>query len=282
MTSPIDEEKINRLKRIANEIRKDVITMVYRAGSGHVGGSLSAVEIVTALYFHKMVHDPSNPFWKERDKFILSKGHAAPLLYAVLARCGYFPKEELFTLRMLNSRLQGHPSMGSPPGVEVSSGSLGQGLSIAAGIALAAKLDKLRSRIYVLLGDGEMQEGQVWEAANAIAHHKIDNLCAIIDKNRYQLDGKVEDIMSIDPLEEKFRSFRWNVFMIDGHNFKEIIHSLDEAEKVRGIPTVIIANTIKGKGAKVFENNNKFHGTPPTEEEYIQAMKELEEEQWGN
>ncbi len=279
MNNPIDEEKINRLRQIAKEIRKDVITMIYRAGSGHVGGSLSAVEILTTLYFHKMVHDPSNPNWSERDKFVLSKGHAAPLLYAVLARCGYFPKDELFTLRMLNSRLQGHPCMGSPPGVEVPAGSLGQGLSIAAGIALAAKLDRMRTRVYVLLGDGEMQEGQVWEAANAIAHHRIDNLCAIVDKNRYQLDGRVEEIMNIDPLEEKFRSFRWNVFTIDGHNFKEIIHSLNEAERIQGIPTAIIANTIKGKGAKIFENNNRFHGTAPTEEEYLQAMRELEEEQ---
>ncbi len=279
MNNPIDEEKINRLRQIAKEIRKDVITMIYRAGSGHVGGSLSAVEILTTLYFHKMVHDPSNPNWSERDKFVLSKGHAAPLLYAVLARCGYFPKDEIFTLRMLNSRLQGHPSMGSPPGVEVPAGSLGQGLSIAAGIALAAKLDRMRTRVYVLLGDGEMQEGQVWEAANAIAHYRIDNLCAVVDKNMYQLDGRVEEVMNIDPLEEKFRSFRWNVFTIDGHNFKEIIHSLDEAERIQGTPTAIIANTIKGKGAKIFENNNRFHGTAPTEEEYLQAMRELEEDQ---
>ncbi|MDL1956927.1 MAG: transketolase [Candidatus Desulfofervidus auxilii] len=267
---------IKYLRKLAKEIRKDVLVMLNEAGSGHTGGSLSVVELLIALFFGKLRHDPKNPQWKERDRFVLSKGHAAPTLYAILAHCGYFPRKELFSLRKLGTRLQGHPDCKFTPGIEVPTGSLGQGLSMANGMALAARLDGLSSRVYVLLGDGEVQEGQVWEAAMTAAHYKIDNLCAILDNNRLQIDGWVSDVMNIDPLTDKWRAFGWATIEIDGHNFEEIFNALDEAEKIKGKPTIIIARTIKGKGVSFFENQAKYHGVAPTKEELERALKELE------
>jgi len=271
------KEKIIRLQEIARLIRIDILKMLNRAGSGHTGGSLSAVEIITALYFSKMRHDPKQPHWEERDRFILSKGHAAPALYATLARAGYFPREELMTLRKLGSHLQGHPDMKTTPGVEVSTGSLGQGLSMGNGMALSARIDGKDTRVYVLMGDGEQQEGQVWEAAMTSSHYKIDNLCGIVDRNGLQIDGSTKEIMNIDPLVNKWEAFGWHVTAIDGHNFKEIINALDVAETVKGLPSMIIANTVKGKGVSIFENKVKYHGVAPTDEELEIALSELGE-----
>lgn len=267
---------IQTLREHARELRIDILKMLNKASSGHTGGSLSAVDIITTLYLHKMKHDPKRPEWKDRDRFVLSKGHGAPALYATLARSGYFDREELFTLRKLGSSLQGHPCRISTPGVEVSTGSLGQGLSMANGIALALKLDAIPARVYCLLGDGEVQEGQVWEAAMSSAHFKLDNICAIVDKNGLQIDGSVEKIMTIDPLAEKFISFGWNVLEIDGHDYEQIISALDSAEEVIGKPTVVIAKTIKGKGVSFFENKYEYHGVAPTDDELERALKELE------
>ena len=267
---------INELKDIAKRIRINLLRMLTNAGSGHTGGSLSAADIVTALYFAKMKHDPKNPKWEERDRFILSKGHAAPLLYTVLAECGYFDKSELMTLRRLSSRLQGHPDCKALPCVEISTGSLGQGLSIANGVALSGKIDNASFRVYVLLGDGETQEGQVWEAAMTAAHYKLDNLCAIIDRNMLQIDGAVEEIMSIEPVVDKWEAFGWNVIETDGHDIAKILLALNEAEKVKGKPTMIIAHTIKGKGVSIFEGKVEYHGIAPTKEELEIALKELE------
>mgnify|MGYP001071093602 CR=1 FL=1 len=264
------------LPEMAKEVRRDIITMIARAGSGHPGGSLSAVEVATALYFGIMRHDPSNPLWPDRDRFILSKGHAAPLLYAVLAESGYFPVEELSTLRQWGSRLQGHTDRTITPGVEMSSGSLGQGLSFGIGTALAARLDSRDYRVYVLLGDGECDEGQVWEASMAAAHFKVDNLVAIIDNNGQQIDGWNREVMNVEPLAAKWRSFGWHVIEIDGHNFDQIFSALDEAKLTKGQPTAIIAHTIKGKGVSFMENNLEFHGKAPTPEEAKGALKELE------
>ncbi len=264
------------LPKMAKVVRRDIITMIARAGSGHPGGSLSAVEVATALYFRIMRHDPSNPLWPDRDRFILSKGHAAPLLYAVLAESGYFPVEELSTLRQWGSRLQGHTDRTITPGVEMSSGSLGQGLSFGIGTAIAARLDSRDYRVYVLLGDGECDEGQVWEASMAAAHFKVDNLVAIIDNNGQQIDGWNREIMNIEPLAAKWRSFGWHVLEIDGHNFDQIFSALDEAKLTKGQPTAIIAHTIKGKGVSFMENNLEFHGKAPTPEEAEWALKELE------
>ena len=271
----LNHEDVEKLTSFARDIRVDILKMLTKAGSGHTGGSLSAVEIVVSLYFAWMKYDPQNPLMKERDRFILSKGHAAPLLYAVLSKAGYFPKVHLDTLRQYQSPLQGHPDMHKTPGVEVSSGSLGQGLSIANGMALACRLDNLKSRIFVLLGDGEIQEGQVWEAAMTAAHYKIDNICAFIDHNDLQIDGFVHDIMSIEPVKEKWEAFGWKAFSIDGHDFQQINNALNSAEKVKGKPTVIIAKTIKGKGVSAFENQVKYHGISPTNEELETALKEL-------
>lgn len=267
---------VQYLREIAREIRKDVLVMLNKAGSGHTGGSLSVVEILTALFFGKLRHNPTNPNWQKRDRFVLSKGHAAPTLYAILAHCGYFSKNELFSLRKLGTRLQGHPDCKFTPGVEVPTGSLGQGLSMANGIALALRLDGLPSRVYVLLGDGEVQEGQVWEAAMTAAHYKIDNLCAILDNNRLQIDGWVSEIMNIEPLSKKWQAFGWATMEIDGHNFEEILKALDEAEDIKGKPTIIIAHTVKGKGVSIFENKVKYHGVAPTDEELKIALEELE------
>jgi transketolase len=271
----IKSQDIDFLKEKARHIRIEVLKMLNAAGSGHTGGSLSAADIVTALYFYKMRHNPENPKWDERDRFILSKGHAAPLLYAALALTGYFDKSLLCTLRKIGSPLQGHPSSKLLPGVEISTGSLGQGLSIANGIALGLRLDNKSSRVYCLLGDGEIQEGQIWEAAMTASHYFLDNLCAIIDMNHLQIDGRCEDVMKIDPVHKKWEAFNWHVFEIDGHNMEEIVNTLDEAERIKGKPSVIIAKTIKGKGVSIFEGKAEYHGLAPTKEELDIALKEL-------
>tara|TARA_Y100000310_G_scaffold345817_1_gene470424 strand:- start:3059 stop:3883 length:825 start_codon:yes stop_codon:yes gene_type:complete len=270
----ISDKKIEELKQTAHNIRKDIIEMLGRAGSGHPGGSLSAADIVVALYFYKMKHDPKNPEWENRDRFILSKGHACPLLYAVLAEAGYFPEQELSKLRKVDSMLQGHPHPGTP-GVEIATGSLGQGLSVANGIAIAAKLDKKDYKVYALIGDGESQEGQIWEAAMTAAHYKLDNLVAILDHNCLQIDGKTECVMNIDPVAPKWKSFGWHVIEINGHDFNEIIKALDSADKVKGKPVMIIANTIKGKGVSFMEDKADWHGKAPDEKQMKEALKEL-------
>lgn len=263
------------LQEMARKIRIEIVKMLAQAGSGHTGGSLSAADIISALYFYKMRHDPKNPSWEKRDRFVLSKGHAAPVLYAALALCGYFDISLLGSLRKLNSPLQGHPCCKSLPGIEVSTGSLGQGLSVANGMALGIRLSGIPSRVYCLLGDGEIQEGQVWEAAMTASHYKIDNLCAIIDHNNLQIDGHCTEVMNIEPVDEKFKAFGWNVFTIDGHNMSEIVSALDDAEKIKEKPTMIVAKTIKGKGVSIFEGKAKYHGVAPTKEELEIALKEL-------
>ncbi|MEE8173960.1 MAG: transketolase [Dehalococcoidia bacterium] len=263
------------MEQMARKLRRHIVTMTAKAGSGHPGGSLSAVEVVTALYFGLMRHDPANPNWPDRDRFVLSKGHAAPLLYAALAECGYFPVEELSTLRQIDSRLQGHTDRTTTPGVEMSAGALGQGLSFGIGIALAGRLDFQPYRVHVLLGDGECDEGQVWEAVMAAAHFKTDNLVAIVDHNKQQLDGWTRDIMNLEPLAPKWRSFDWHVIEIDGHDLPQVIAALETAKQVKGQPTVIIAHTTKGKGVSFMENNPEFHGRAATAEELEKALAEL-------
>lgn len=269
------ERDVTFLKKQAKLVRIEILKMLALAGSGHTGGSLSAADIVTVLYFSKMRHRPDEPNWKERDRFILSKGHAAPLLYAVLAMTGYFNISMLKTLRKLGSPLQGHPCSRVLPGVEISTGSLGQGLSVSNGIAIGMKIDNLSSRVYCLLGDGETQEGQVWEAAMTAAHYRLDNLCAIIDLNGLQIDGPVSKVKGIEPVASKWSAFGWHVIEIDGHNMEEILNGLDEAEKVKEKPTMIIAHTIKGKGVSFFEGKVEYHGMAPTHEELEKALKEL-------
>ncbi len=272
-----DGEFIRELESIAKKVRRHSIRMIYEAGSGHPGGSLSGADIMTALYFHIMKHDPKKPDWPDRDRFVLSKGHAAPALYAVLAEAGYFQVEELDTLRKMGSRLQGHPCMGKTPGVEMSTGSLGHGLAAGNGMALAAKLDRKLHRVYVLLGDGEMDVGETWEAAMLASHYKLDNVTAYVDRNKLQLDGPTEKIMSLEPLADKWKAFGWHVIEINGHNMKEIIHATSEAKSVKGKPTVVICHTIKGKGVSYMEGSLHFHGKAPNDQEYEQAMKELAE-----
>ena len=270
---------IRELEAKARQLRRHIIQMIGKAGSGHPGGSLSAVEIVTALYFRVMRLDPKNPHWPDRDRFILSKGHAAPLLYAALAEKGFFPKEWLLTLRQLGSPLQGHPHCRYLPGVEVSTGSLGQGLAVGNGMALAARLDKRDYRIYVLLGDGELQEGMVWEAAMAASHYGLDNLTAIVDRNFLQIDGSTEQVMSLEPVEDKFRAFGWEARTIDGHDFPQILEALDWARRVKGKPAAIVAHTIKGKGVSFMENNPDWHGKAPKPEEVERALAELQDQE---
>lgn len=277
VTDLIQNRDINFLKEQARKIRVSIVKMLAEAGSGHTGGSLSSADIVTALYFYKMKHKPNEPNWEERDRFILSKGHAAPVLYAALAHTGYFDMGLLHTLRKLNSPLQGHPSSKLLKGVEVSTGSLGQGLSIANGIALGLKLSKVPSRVYCLLGDGEIQEGQVWEAAMTASHYSVDNLCAIVDLNDLQIDGRCSDVMKIDPVAMKWEAFGWHVFQIEGHNMQEIVDTLDAASRIKIKPSVIIAKTIKGKGVSIFEDKVEYHGITPTPEELEIALKELGE-----
>ncbi|WP_319370176.1 transketolase [uncultured Ilyobacter sp.] len=267
---------IKLLKEKSTQVRKDIVQMICKSKSGHPGGSLSAADIVTALYFSEMNVDPKNPKMEGRDRFVLSKGHAAPVLYAVLAEKGYFDRELLGTLRQYGSILQGHPDMKKVPGVEISTGSLGQGLSVANGMALSAKISEEDYRTYVLMGDGELQEGQVWEAAMTSAHYKLDNICAFVDYNNLQIDGNVDEIMGVAPLDKKWESFGWNVILIDGHNFEEILDALQKAKEYKGKPTVIIAETTKGKGVSFMENVCGFHGVAPTAEETELAVKELE------
>ena len=263
------------LAQKAADIRVDIIKEVHSAASGHPGGSLSAADIVTVLYFHEMNIDPADPKKPDRDKFVLSKGHAAPVLYAALAERGFFPKEELTTLRKLGSRLQGHPSMKMLPGIEMSTGSLGQGTSVAVGMALANKLDKKDGRVYTLLGDGELQEGIVWEAAMAAAHYGLDNLCAVVDWNGLQIDGKNEDVMNVKPIDEKFRAFGWNVIEIDDHDLEQIGDAFDRARACKGRPTMILARTHKGHGVSFMEDNAGWHGKAPGEDQAKQAVEEL-------
>ena len=263
------------LNEITNVIRKDIVSMIGKSKSGHPGGSLSAVEILTALYFDQMNVDPTNPKMEDRDRFVLSKGHAAPALYATLAKRGYFDREELNYLRKTGSMLQGHPDMKKVPGVEISTGSLGQGFSVACGMAMASKLDNAPWNVYALLGDGEVQEGIVWEAAMSAAHYKLDNMIAFLDYNGLQIDGEVESVMSINPIEDKFKTFGWNVITIDGHDFDQIFAALDMAKDTVGKPTMIIAKTIKGKGVSFMENQASWHGSAPNAEQVEQALSEL-------
>ena len=277
-----DSELIKRLKKKAVEIRINIVRMI-GYNSGHAGGALSAVDVVTALYFHRMKHDPKNPYWRERDRFVLSKGHAAPLLYAVLAEAGYFDKKILLTLRKFKSPLQGHPDMRFKPGIpgiEISTGELGQGLSVACGISLASKVNNKNYRVYVLLGDGEIQEGQIWEAAMAASHHKMSNLTAIVDNNKLQIDGFVNEVMDIYPIVDKWKAFGWNAMEIDGHDMKQILDALKTAVEKKSKPTVIIANTIKGKGVSFWENNvasHHVHAGEISQEQMAQAINELNE-----
>jgi len=267
-------QDILRLKEIAKKTRRLIIESVTEAGSGHPGGSLSAVELVVALYFYKMRHDPKNPKWEDRDRFILSKGHAAPLLYSVLAQAGYFAVDELKRLRKLGSMLQGHPDFRTP-GVDYCGGSEGIGLSVAVGIALAAKLDKKGYRTYVLLGDGELQEGQVWEAAMSAVKYRLDNLTAIVDRNGIQQDGLTENIMPLEPLAAKWKAFNWNVIQIDGYDFEQIIDAYNRAENTINKPTVIIAHTTKGKGVPIMEWAPQWHGQAPKKELAKKIIEEL-------
>ncbi|MEG6523071.1 transketolase [Desulfotomaculum sp. 1211_IL3151] len=269
------EEKIRDLQQRAKAMRRHIITMLGEAGSGHPGGSLSAADIVSVLYFDTMKLDPEKPDWPERDRFVLSKGHAAPVLYAALAEKGFFPKEELMTLRKLGSRLQGHPDMKKLPGVEMSTGSLGQGLSTAIGMALGLRLGGGQQRVYALLGDGEVQEGQIWEAAMAASHFKLDNLTAFLDYNNLQIDGPVDVVMDVAPLNDKWRSFGWHILQIDGHDMAQILQALKEAQATKGKPTMIIAKTIKGKGVSFMENQVGWHGNAPKPEQVEQALQEL-------
>ncbi|MHB1041683.1 MAG: transketolase [Eubacteriales bacterium] len=266
---------IEQLQAKAGEIRRHIVRMLGEAGSGHPGGSLSAADIVAALYFREMRLEPAKPRWPDRDRFVLSKGHAAPVLYAALAERGFFPIDELATLRKLGSRLQGHPDMRKLPGVEMSTGSLGQGLAAANGMALAARLDNRDYRVYALLGDGELQEGMVWEAAMAAAHYKLDNLAAFVDHNGLQIDGPVAEIMSPEPVADKWRAFGWHTLCIDGHDMAQILWALDEARKVKGRPTMIVAETVKGKGCSFMEGRVDWHGTAPKPEEVEKALAEM-------
>lgn len=266
---------IKELESIANKVRLDIIEEVYSAKSGHPGGSLSIADILTVLYFNQMNIDEKNPKSPDRDRLVLSKGHCAPALYGVLAERGFFDKAELKTLRHVGSILQGHPDMKNIPGVDASTGSLGQGLSIANGMALGSKLNKQGIRVYCICGDGEIQEGQIWEAAMTAAHYKLDNLCVVVDNNNLQIDGKVDEVMNIYPIDEKFASFGFETINIDGHNIEEIIMAFEKAKKTKGKPTVIIANTIKGKGVSFMEDKAEWHGKAPNEEQYNEAITEL-------
>lgn len=264
------------LKKIANQVRKGIVTGVHEAKAGHPGGSLGCADCVTYLYFEEMNIDPKNPKMENRDRFVLSKGHNAPALYSVMAHRGYFPVEELKTLRKLGSHLQGHPCMQHVPGIDMSSGSLGQGISAATGMALAGKLDNKDYRVYTLLGDGEIQEGQVWEASMFAGHRKLDNLCVIVDNNGLQIDGNIEDVCSPYPIGKKFEAFNFHVIEVDGHDFDALRKAFDEAKNTKGMPTCIILHTTKGKGVSFMENQASWHGTAPNDEQYAVAMADLE------
>lgn len=268
--------ELQGLRALCSQVRRDILNMTYQAGSGHPGGSLSSVELLVGLYFSgEMAVDPEHPEWEGRDRFILSKGHAAPVLYSVLARKGFFPVEALWTLRKLGSILQGHPHMGHTPGLDCSSGSLGQGLSISNGLALAFRMQGRSNRVYCLMGDGELQEGQVWEAVMASAQHKLDNLCAMVDYNHVQLDGTVEEIKALGDLTAKWREFGWNAIEVDGHDIKAVIGAYQQAKFCKEKPTVLIANTVKGKGVSFMENDCNWHGSVPNEDQLHQALAEL-------
>ncbi len=271
-----DKALVTDLRRKALQIRKHVVDSVYRAGSGHPGGSLSIADVLACLYFHEMRHDPEQPGWPDRDRLVLSKGHAAPALYAALALAGYFPEEELKELRKTGHFLQGHPCMKKVTGIDMSTGSLGQGLSAAIGMALAGRLDKKDYRVFVVLGDGEIDEGQVWEAAAAASHHQLGNLVAILDRNGLQIDGHTEEILSLEPIKWRWRAFGWRVLTVDGHDMDEVLSALHEARK-NDRPTLIIAYTIKGKDVSFMEGTLSFHGKPPSDEQYVKAMTELEQ-----
>jgi len=275
LTTALTIEKNTHLRSKAAQIRCSIVEMVHRAQSGHVGGSLGAADLLVALYYHVMRHDPGNPRWPQRDRFILSKGHCTPVLYAILADCGYFPVEDLQGFRRPGSHLQGHPYQPKTPGVEASTGTLGLGISTGAGMALAAKLKNEKHRYYVLCGDGELQEGQVWEAAMFANKYKLDNLTVIVDRNYQQTDGNSEDVMPLDPLGAKWRSFGWTVQEVDGHDMGAIVEELDRANRATGAPAVIIARTVKGKGVSFMENDAKWHGTPPDGDECRKALEEL-------
>lgn len=266
---------VKALEKIANDIRIGVIEAVYSAKSGHPGGSLSCADILTVLYFNQMNINEKEPNAKVRDRFVLSKGHCSPALYSTLARKGYFEKERLLTFRNIESNLQGHPDMNKVPGVDMTSGSLGQGLSVANGMALASKLNGDGYRVYCLLGDGEIEEGQVWEAAMTSNKYKLDNLCVIVDNNNLQIDGKIEEVKGLTNIGDKFKSFGFEVLQIDGNNIEELLNAFNVAKQIKGRPTVIIAKTIKGKGVSFMENKVEWHGRSPKEEEYKQAIEEL-------
>jgi transketolase len=273
----IDEKKIQTLAAKARHIRRQIVTMVHRANSGHVGGSLGAADIVVALYYAAMRHDPKKPDWGERDRFVLSKGHCTPVIYATLADCGYFPESDLLGFRRPGSHLQGHPCHIKTRGLEASTGTLGLGLSTAAGMALGGKLRGGKQYYYVLCGDGELQEGQIWEAALFCNKYKLDNLIGFIDRNYLQTDGNSEDVMPLDPLLPKWEAFGWNTFEIDGNNLGQILAAIDRAKETKGRPTMIVARTVKGKGVPFMENEAMWHGTPPNDEEYRLAMEALDD-----
>jgi len=266
---------VSKLERQALRLRRLVVEMLYHSCSGHAGGSLSAADIIAALYFHVLRIDPKRPDWPERDRFVLSKGHSCPVLYAALAELGFFPLAQLRSLRACHSPLQGHPDMRKTPGVDMTTGSLGQGLSAAVGMALAGRIDRACWRVFVLLSDGELQEGQTWEAAMAASHHHLDNLIAIVDRNGLQVDGPTEQILALEPLGERWRAFGWHVQEIDGHNMEALLEALERAQQVKGQPAVVIAHTIKGKGVSFMENNVEWHGKEMSEEQFQQALREL-------
>jgi len=273
-----DSTMLTAVRQMANQIRQDIIEMLVPAKSGHPGGSLSAADILAVLYFSVLRIDPQNPQWPDRDRFVLSKGHAAPVLYAALAERGFFPRAELLKLRQTGHFLQGHPDMKKVPGVDMSTGSLGQGISAAAGMALAGKIDKKSYRVYALLGDGELAEGLVWEAAMAAAHYRLDNLVAILDYNGLQIDGKNEEVMTVAPVAAKWKAFGWNVIEVDGHDVEQLLQAFEQAANHKGQPTIIIAKTIKGKGVSFMENQVGWHGSAPNAEQAEAALKELREE----
>ena len=271
----MEQAKIAELQKKAIEIKLDILEEVFSASSGHPGGSMSIAEILTYLYFVEMKVDPKNPKWEDRDRFVLSKGHCAPGLYAALAEKGFFPKEDLKTFRKVDSYLQGHPDMKGVPGVDMSSGSLGLGISTACGMALSGKIYNKDYRVYSVLGDGELAEGQVWEAAMFASHYKLDNLCAFVDFNGLQIDGAITDVMNSTPIDEKFKAFGWNVIVIDGHDFNQIESAVEAAKATKGQPTMVVCKTTKGKGVSFMENQAGWHGKAPNAEEYEQAVKEL-------
>jgi len=278
----LEESRVNELEEIARRVRVHIVKSTHEAGSGHPGGSLSATDILTALYFEIMDHRPDEPDWPKRDRVVLSKGHAAPALYGVLAESGYFPVDELMTLRKLGSRLQGHPHVRATPGVDASTGSLGQGLSIASGMALAAKLDRESYRVFAICGDGEIQAGQIWEAAMFASHNKLDNLIVFLDRNKLQIDGSTEEVMSIEPIISKWNSFGWHVLEINGHDMDQIVDAVNRAEEIHGEPTIVVSHTIKGKGVPFMEGSLAFHGKAANDEQLETALKALGEKDGGD